>query len=105
MFRRTDPDLSDVTLRHATADDAYALKELAGLDSASPPGGPTLLAEDGHGLLAAISLRSGRIVADPFNRTAGAVDLLRMRAAQLTAAPRRRLALRPQPSRTVPSSI
>ena len=59
-------------------------KRLAALDSASPPRGPALVAESPHArMIAALSLGSGRAIADPFEPTAEIVALLELRAAQL----------------------
>jgi hypothetical protein len=58
---------------------------LAALDSALPLRGPALVADRDGRLLAALSLDDGRAVADPFERTAEAVELLRLRARQICA--------------------
>jgi hypothetical protein len=76
---------SSLALRPAAAADAAALARLAALDSAAPLQGAALLAYRGVQLLAAISLADGRIVADPFERTAEATELLHIRARQLAA--------------------
>lgn len=73
----------EVRLRLATADDARRLRTLAQLDSAQVPSGPVLIAEIDGRLLAALPLEGGAPVADPFRRSAGVIQLLRMRAAQL----------------------
>lgn len=81
----------DLVIRFATEGDADAERaatRLAQLDSARPPSGPLLVAERGGLPVAARSLADGRVVADPFERTADAVALLHMRAAQLSS-PRR----------------
>jgi hypothetical protein len=78
--------LPAVTIRHAFPDDALALLRLAALDSSEPPAQPALVAEVDGELRAALSLRDARVVSDPFHRTQAVVDLLRARAAQLTAA-------------------
>jgi hypothetical protein len=78
--------LPAVTIRHAFPDDALPLLRLAALDSSEPPAQPALVAEVDGELRAALSLRDGSVVADPFHRTLALVDLLRARAAQLTAA-------------------
>ncbi len=77
-----------LVLRAATAADAAALDRLAALDSRPLPAGPHLVAESGGRLVAATG-PDGDAVADPFQRTADAVALLRARTRQL-AAPRRR---------------
>lgn len=76
---------STVTLRFAYPDDEVALWRLAVLDSSRPLIGPVLLAEVGGELRTALSLRDGRVIADPFRRTAGLIELLRARARQLEA--------------------
>ena len=85
-----------VTIRHAGAQDAVALKLLAMLDSMGPLTGPVLVAESDGLVLAAIALEDGRVAADPFFPTADLVALLRARAERLDAprVPRRRLLAR-----------
>ena len=78
---------SSLTVRLATPGDAPTLHRLAQLDEDAPLRGAALLAEqDGHAV-AALSLADGRWVADPFVASAGAVSLLRLRAAQLARGP------------------
>jgi hypothetical protein len=72
-----------LTIRRASADDAFALKRLAAIDSASPPTGNVLLAEMGTELWAAVSVDTGAAVADPFRPSGDLVDLLRFRAGRL----------------------
>ncbi len=76
-----------VTIRRATATDAFALRRLAAIDSASPPTGDVLLAEMGEELWAAVSIDTGAAVADPFRPSADLVDLLRFRAERLSGHP------------------
>ncbi|HET6546836.1 MAG TPA: hypothetical protein VFG79_00175 [Solirubrobacter sp.] len=84
-----------LTIRHSTAADDRALDRLAALDSSTAPAAPVLLAEVDGRLIAAVSARDGRAIADPFTRSAEAVALLRRRARQLgeTRRPYRRAAL------------
>ena len=77
-----------VTLRFGSPADGKALARLAELDSSTPPAHPVLLAEVDGQLLAALALADGRVVADPFHRTADLIDLLRARAHQLHGSPR-----------------
>jgi hypothetical protein len=78
-----------VTIRPARLTDTGALLSLAALDSARPLTGERAVAEvDGH-IVAAMSLRDGRTIADPFAPSAGAVEMLRVRTA-LPARRRRR---------------
>lgn len=86
---------STVTLRFAFPDDELALARLAVLDSSAALAGPVLLAEVGGELWAALSLKDGRVIADPFRRTTALVELLRARAAQLDAPPARARRWRP----------
>ena len=81
-----------LTIRPARLTDTGALLSLAALDSARPLTGQRLVAEvDGH-IVAAVSLRDGRTIADPFVPSAGAVEMLRVRTAR-PARRRRRPAL------------
>ena len=69
-----------VTLRHAAAGDAAALRRLAERDSATLGPGPYLVAIRDGELEAAISLTDGDVVADPFRHTADLQALLRCAA-------------------------
>jgi hypothetical protein len=82
----TSPD-STLALRLAGPDDATAVRRLAALDDAPPLGGPVLLALLDGTAIAAMSLRDGRVAADPFRPTADVVRLLALRARQLTRDP------------------
>ena len=82
--------MNTLTIRYATAADDIALDRLAQLDSSTVPAGPHLVAEADGELIAAISARDGRAVADPFTRSGEAVSLLRRRAVQLNTTPRQR---------------
>jgi hypothetical protein len=82
--------LSSLTIRPAHEADTRSLSALAQLDSAQPLVGDVLVAERENSPLAAIDVISGRLVADPFRRTAADVDLLRARAAQLRSRRRAR---------------
>ena len=78
----TNPLPDEILIRRAFADDGRDLVRLAALDSAaSPPPAPLLVAELDGVLAAALSLRDGSAIADPFRRTAEVVELLRLRAA------------------------
>ena len=79
--------------RMAVAEDAPNLRRLAALDSQSPLSGTILMGEINGVPAAAISLTSGRVVADPFRPTAELVATMRLRAAALTGE-RRRTSLR-----------
>jgi hypothetical protein len=77
------PEDAAITLRLAVPEDAHVLTELAQLDCAKVPPSPILMAEVGGQMRAAISLRDGSTIADPFQRTAPVRDLLAARAEHL----------------------
>lgn len=90
---RLAPDAADpspVTLRFGFPDDANAMARLAALDSSEVPSGPVLLAEVAGEPRAALSLRDGAVIADPFQHTTQVVDLLHIRATQLGRGPGKR---------------
>ena len=92
----TTPDLEvDMTIRRAQPTDAQRLADLAALDSTRAlRGDDVLVAEVDGAPIAAYDVFTGRSIADPLSPSAGAVELLRVRAEQLRAAerpaPRRR---------------
>jgi hypothetical protein len=81
------PGEASIVIRPDRPEDRRALARLAGLDSASVPRSPLLLAEAGGELRAAMSLADGAAIADPFHRTASLVSLLTIRAEQLRGEP------------------
>ena len=87
-----------LTLRAAHAGDAAWLDRLAALDSADVPAGPLVIAERDDQIIAAVSATTMQAIADPFERTADAVAVLRAHvAAQVRSSrQRRRLALVPR---------
>ena len=76
----------EITIRQATTEDAFALRRLAALDDRPALRGDILMAEQAGELRAAISLASGRVVANPFARTAELVDMLRVQLGQASIA-------------------
>jgi hypothetical protein len=74
--RQSDP----VTIRHAHPADLRSLERLAALDSRRLPSGELFVAEVGDQLVAAVSIDTGAVIADPFEPTAAIVDLLRVHA-------------------------
>lgn len=72
-----------ITVRLADYGDSAALVRLAGLDSAAFPTGPTLVAEVGGQIQAALPVQGGPAIADPFRPTVALVAMLRLRAQQL----------------------
>ena len=79
-----------IILRHATAADEQPLRDLAAVDSRTLPAGPFLLAEVDGRAYAALSLSDGTVIADPFEPTAGLVELLRSHGAAKASQERRR---------------
>jgi hypothetical protein len=79
-----------LTIRMAASADTAALTRLAQLDSAPPPEpAPTLVAEVGGELRAALPLDGAPAIANPFERTAELVAMLVDRAQQLRPPQRR----------------
>jgi hypothetical protein len=78
----TNTDTS-IAIRRSRPEDAGPIWLLSLLDTRPMPPAPYLVAEIEGELVAAISLATEAVVADPFRRTADAVALLRLRAAQL----------------------
>jgi hypothetical protein len=72
-----------IAIRPARPDEGRALHDLAAIDSALPLAGDVLVALVDETAVAALSLDDGRVVADPFRRTADTVALLRMRAERI----------------------
>ena len=80
-----------LTIRMAVPADIAALIRLAELDSARPPGStPTLVAEVGGELRAALPLDGRPPIADPFHLTAELLAMLVERARQLAPQASRR---------------
>jgi len=69
-----------ITIRHAAADDMKSLERLAALDSRRVPSGELFVAEVDGRLLAATSIDTGAVIADPFEHTAAIVELLHVQA-------------------------
>ena len=79
-----------IAVRALSDGDASRILRLAELDSSPAPAGDLLGAESNGALVAVLSLTDGRVISDPFQASAPAVELLRVRANQLKA-PRRGL--------------
>ena len=75
-----------IAIRRARDSDAPVLHDLAAVDSATPLAGAALVAIVEGRIWAALALDDDRVIADPFLPTAPAVELLRLRVAQLRAA-------------------
>ena len=78
-----------ILIRGATTGDGPVLSRLAALDTAPVPFGPTLIAEVDGEPRAALSLRDGDVIADPFARTAELVQLLKVHASAVAETPER----------------
>ncbi|MEA2413088.1 MAG: hypothetical protein QOC77_3649 [Thermoleophilaceae bacterium] len=74
-----------VLMRHASTEDSARIRTLALLDDKRIPAGPFLVAEAGGEIVAARSLSTGAVVADPFRLTSDIVAMLRLRANQVGA--------------------
>jgi hypothetical protein len=74
------PAAAPLTIRHAAADDMKSLERLAALDSRRVPSGELFVAEVDGRLLAATSIDTGAVIADPFEHTAKIVELLQIQA-------------------------
>ena len=72
-----------ITIRLSHEGDADRVERLAGLAGTELPEGALIVAESDDELIAALSLRTGRVISDPFHATSDLVALLRVRAAQL----------------------
>ncbi|MGH2836871.1 MAG: hypothetical protein ACRDJY_00810 [Thermoleophilaceae bacterium] len=70
--------MNTVTLRPYLPDDRRSLWRLAALDDRRVPAEPVLVAEADGRLVAAVSKRTGEVVADPFEPTAHLVEMLRV---------------------------
>jgi hypothetical protein len=75
-------------IRLATEQDAAALRRLAALDSAKPLTGRVLIGELAGQPAAALSLKTGATIADPFQATENLRVHMRMRASALEAVER-----------------
>src|SRR5690349_9802947 len=78
--------VSEVAIRLAGSGDADAVHELEQLDGRELSCGALLLALVGGHPVAALAVADDTVVADPFEKTAPVVDLLRVRARQLRIA-------------------
>ena len=78
-----------IAIRRARDSDTPLLHDLAEVDSAAPLEGPALVAVVEGRIWAALAIDGDRVIADPFLPTGPAVELLRLRVAQLRASERR----------------
>jgi len=88
------PDAPTVELRLAAGADGHVVRRLAALDDAAELAGPVLLAVVDGDAVAGLSLRDGRVVANPFVSTRDTVALLHLRAENLSKVPARHRRLR-----------
>ena len=75
-----DPAL---VIRPAAPGDEPAIARLSALDEHELPRGDRLVGERGGRIVAALDVRSGDAIADPFVPTSGLLELLGLRAAQV----------------------
>jgi hypothetical protein len=75
------PPVISIRLEHSG--EVAAIRRIAALDSSPVPASPVLIGMIDGEPAAAMSLSSGRVVADPFQPTAALVALLRLRADHL----------------------
>jgi hypothetical protein len=80
VFSRSQSAEMSVTIRRAGLRDEATVARLARLDSRAMLPGPWLIASIDNEPLAALSLSTGEVAADPFRHTDDLVDLLRARA-------------------------
>lgn len=78
------PAGSTAAVRFTYPDEARTLQRLAQLDDAAELTGEILVATIDDDVVAGLSLDDGRVVANPFVLTSGAVELLRRNAKALT---------------------
>lgn len=83
-------DAPTIVLRMAHEQESHVVRALAELDDARALDGPVLLALIDGQAVAALSLRDGRVVANPFVLTEKAVSLLRLAAGHREDETRRR---------------
>lgn len=86
----TPANAPGVVLRLSGGDEGHVVRDLAALDDASALEGEVLLALVDGEAVAALSLRDGRVVANPFVHTEAAVALLRLRAQHVSGRRTRR---------------
>ena len=86
MFHQPPLDAAgELLIRVAGPDDRPVLDDLAARDSRARLQGDALIAELDGVVVAALSLRDGRLVADPWRRTAVIGEQLRLRASSIAA--------------------
>lgn len=86
----TETRNSTLALRRAAPDETDVVRRIADLDDAPTLDGDVLLALIDGEPVAALSLSTGRTVADPFVPTAEALALLRLRASHVSSRGRAR---------------
>lgn len=82
-----EPFWGSIVIRVATAGDRPSLERLAQLGSAGAPAGATLIGLLGEHAIAALSLKDGTEIAEPFVANSDVLALLRLRARQLRRRP------------------
>jgi hypothetical protein len=97
-YHPTEFTSEPVTIREAERADVPALRRLAQRDSASMIERPAIVALREGEPRAALSMRNGAVIADPFHRTAELVELLEAHARALDHSIRR-ASIRPRAER------
>lgn len=77
------PAADQVTIRLSTEDETWAIERLAALEARPLPVGSMLVAEVRGQIVAALPIRGGEPLANPFRPTTHVVSLLRLRREQL----------------------
>jgi len=85
---------NQILVRMADSGDDVLVRRIAELDSRPPVAGASLIAEIDGVAAAVYSLDEDRVIANPFQHTAAAVELLEARARTLRGTPRRAAGLR-----------
>jgi hypothetical protein len=88
--KRDEAEPHSIIIRLTGPTDVDELRRVAERDSRAVPKGETLIAINEGEIRAAISLRRGEVVADPFHRTEDLVRMLTVRRAQMLRGIRRR---------------
>lgn len=98
-YHPTEFTSEPITIRKAEDGDLPALRRLAERDSSRMIERPAIVAVRAGEPRAALSMRSGSVIADPFHRTAELVELLEAHARALDRSIRARASIRPRAER------
>ncbi|MDQ3759911.1 MAG: hypothetical protein M3331_08235 [Actinomycetota bacterium] len=101
MSHVTHIESAEITIRTARTEDMSEIARVAGRDTHELPMQPLLVAQVGEDVRAAISLKDGAFVADPFHRTSELVQMLKIRAGAVNGACHGEIASIRNPRRSV----